>query len=96
MKTIEDKEEKQIKAIQNQGQVKAVKKYTYDNDEDGLSISKQKEIFNKLVDEILDELTKLDKKVNHDELIYRYKGKTPNENNMYDNALNFIDKIKKR
>ena len=29
------------------------------------------------------------------ELIYRYKGKTPNENfNTYDNALNLIDKIK--
>ena len=57
-------------------------------------ISKQKEIFNKLVDERLDEKTKLDKKVDLDDLIYRYKGKTPDEKfNKYDNALNLIDKI---
>ena len=94
IKTIEDQGEKQIKAIQNQGQVKTIKKYTYD-DEDSPLISKQKEIFNKLVDERLDEITKLDKKVNHDDLIYRYKGKTPDENfDTYDNALNLIDKIK--
>ena len=74
---------------------KTNKKYTFD-DEDSSSISKQKEIFNKLVDERLDEITKLDKKVNNGDLIYRYKGKTPNENfNANDNALNFIDKLKK-
>ena len=43
----------------------------------------------------LDEIAKLDEKVNHDDLIYRYKGKTPDENsNTYDNALNVIDKVK--
>ena len=94
IKTIEDQGEKQIKAIQNQGIVKTIKKYTYD-DEDSPLISKQKEIFNKLVDERLDEITKLDKKVNHDDLIYRYKGKTPNEKfDEYDSALNLINKIK--
>ena len=42
-----------------------------------------------------DDITKLDKKVNHDDLIYKYKNKTPNENfNTYDNALDLIDKIK--
>ena len=50
VKTIEDKVEKQIKAIQDQGQVKTIKKYAYDA-EDTLFISKQKEIFNELVDE---------------------------------------------
>ena len=57
-------------------------------------ISKQKEIFNKLADERLDKITKLDKKVNLDDLIYRYKGKTPDENfDTYGSALNLIDKI---
>ena len=43
----------------------------------------------------LDEIAKLDEKVNHDDLIYRYKGKTPDEKfDKYDNALNLIDKIK--
>ena len=75
IKTTDDQGEKQIKAIQNQQQVKTIKKYTCDDD-DSPSISKQKEIFNKLVDERLDEITKLDKKISHDDLIYRYKGKT--------------------
>ena len=50
IKTIEDQGEKQIKAIQDQGQVKTIKKYDYDA-EDTPFISKQKEIFNELVDE---------------------------------------------
>ena len=41
IKTIEDQGEKQIKVIQGQGQVKAIKKYDYD-DEDTPFISKQK------------------------------------------------------
>ena len=40
-KRTEDQGEKQIKAIQDQGQVKAIKKYSYD-DEDTPFISKQK------------------------------------------------------
>ena len=32
-------------------------------------------MFNKLADERLHEVTELYKKVNHDDLIYRYKGK---------------------
>ena len=59
-KTIEDQGEKQIKAIQNQGEVKTIKKYTYD-DEDSPLISKQKEIFNKLVEDKLDEITQTEK-----------------------------------
>ena len=70
IKTIEDQGEKQIKAIQDQGQVKAIKKYGYDA-EDTPFISKQKEIFNELVDERLEKITNLDKKVNSDDLIYR-------------------------
>ena len=41
IKTIEDQGEKQIKAIQGQGQVKAIKKFDYD-DKDTPFISKQK------------------------------------------------------
>ena len=61
IKTIEDQGEKQIKAIQDQGQVKTIKKYAYDA-EDTPFISKQKEIFNELVDERLEKITDLDKK----------------------------------
>ena len=94
IKTIENQVVKQIKAIQNQRQVKTIKKYTYD-DEDSPLISKQKEIFNKLADKRLNEITELDKKVNLDDLVYRYKGKTPDEKfDKYDNALNLMNKIK--
>ena len=58
IKTIEDQGEKQIKAIQGQEQVKAIKKYT----EDTSLISKQKSIFNELIDERLEKITNLDKK----------------------------------
>ena len=51
VKAIEDQGEKQIKAIQDQGQVKTIKKYTYD-DKDTPLISKQKEIFNELTNDL--------------------------------------------
>ena len=47
------KEKKQIKAIQDQGHVKTIKKYDYD-DEDSPLISKQKEVFKKLANKRLD------------------------------------------
>ena len=61
VKTIENPGEKQIKAIQNQREIKTIKTYAY-NDKDSPLISKQKEIFNNLADESLEEITKLGKK----------------------------------
>ena len=59
-------------------------------------ITKQKEIFNKLVDERLDEITELDEKFNADNLIYKYKGHTADlKFNKFDNSHSLIDKIKK-
>ena len=75
IKTIKDQGEKQIKAIQDQRQTKTIKKQDYDV-EDTPYISKQKEIFNKLVDEKLEQITDLSKKVNSNDLIYRYKVNT--------------------
>ena len=58
-------------------------------------ISKQKEKFNKHVDERLDEINKLDEKVSSDDLIYKYKGPTVDlKFNEFDYALDLIDKIK--
>ena len=62
IKTIEDKGEKQVKGLQDQGQVKTIKKYIYDS-EDTQLISKQKEIFHELADEILEEITDSDEKL---------------------------------
>ena len=65
------------------------------DDEDSPLISEAKEIFNELAGKRLNEITKLDEKVNRDDLIYRYKGRTPDENfDKYDNALDLINKIK--
>ena len=69
------KEKKQLDALstlKSDNRI-TIKKYTYDPN-DTLFISKQKEIFNKLVDERLEEISDLDKKVNSDDLIYRYNG----------------------
>ena len=94
IKTIEDQGEKQIKAIQDQGQVKTIKKYDYDA-EDTPFISKQKEIFNELVDERNKIITDLDKKVNKDDLIYVHKGNTPDLYfEEFDNVLDIINKIR--
>ena len=57
----------QKNAIQNQGQVKAIKKYDYEDDSP--LISEAKEIFNELVKKRLNKITKLDQKVNRDDLI---------------------------
>ena len=59
IKTIEDQGEKQIKTIQYQGQVKTIKKYDYDSADTPFT-SKQKEIFNELVDERRERITDLD------------------------------------
>ena len=61
IKTTEDQGQKQIKAIQDKWQVKTIEKYACDVD-DTRFISKQKEIFNELVDERLEKITDLDKK----------------------------------
>ena len=45
------------------------------------------------MDERLEKITDLDKKVNSDDLIYRYKGNTPDLNfDEFDNALALINK----
>ena len=85
--------QKQIKAIQDQGQVKKIK-FDYDV-EDTPFTSKQKEIFNELVDERPEKITDLDKKVNSNYLIYRYKGNTADVKfNEFDNVLDVADQIR--
>ena len=94
IKTIEDQGEKEIKAIEDQGQVKTIKNMIIMTKILHLSQNK-KEIFKELVDERLEKITDLDKKVNSDDLIYRYKGNTADAKfDKFDNALDIIDKIR--
>ena len=47
------------------------------------------------MDERLEKLTDLDKKVNSDDLIYRYEGNTPDLNfDEFDNALALVDRMR--
>ena len=93
IKSIEDQGEKQIKATQDKGKVKTIKKYSYDDD-DTPFISKQKEIFNALVDERRKKIIDLDERVNMEDLIYRYKGNTNDlKFDESDNALAMTNKI---
>ena len=58
-------------------------------------ISKQKEIFNKLADQRLEEINNLDKKMYPVDSIYRYKGFTADAKfNEFDNAFSVLDKIR--
>ena len=92
IKTIENQGEKQMKAIEDQRQVKTIKKYSYD-EEDTRFISKQKEV--KLVDERLEQIADLDERVNSGDLIYRYKGKNDDiKFDEFDNALDIVNKIR--
>ena len=57
----------------------------------------KKKIFNKLVDERYDEITKLDKKVTLNDLRYKYKGPTADVKlDEFDNTLDLLDKIRER
>ena len=94
IKTIEHQGESQIKAVQDQGQAKTIREYAYDG-EDTLLISKQKEIFDELADERIKKVTELDKKVNYDDWINKYKGNIKDaEFNQFDNAFSLLDKIR--
>ena len=85
--------EKKKKSNSRQGQLKTIKKYAYDAEDTPLA-SKQKEIFNALVDERCEKITDLDKNVNSDDLIYRYKGNTSHVKfDEFYNELHIINKI---
>ena len=59
-------------------------------------ILKQREIFNKLVDERFKWITELKNKVRPDDLIYRYIGPTADAKfNEFDNAFSLVHKVKR-
>ena len=94
-KTIEDQEEKQIKAIQDKRSIKSIEKFNYDINDSPI-VLKEKEIYNKLTEESFEKINNLDKKVNN-KLVFKYKGNTPNENfSGFDNAFELISKIRDR
>ena len=96
---------KQIKTIEDQGEKKKKKQFKIKDQLKQLKNMammmkilqlKQKEIFNELVDERREKITDLDKKkVNSDDLTYRYKGYTADVNfDKFDNTSDIIDKTR--
>ena len=75
-KTIKDQGEKQIKAIQDKRPIKSMKKVTYDINDSPI-VLKEKEIHNKLTEERFEKINNLDKRVDIDKLVFKYKGNTP-------------------
>ena len=75
IKTIEDQGEKQVEALNTLKSHKnlTIKKYSCDDDDTPLMF-KQKEIFNKPVDERREKVTDLAKKVNSKDLIKKIQG----------------------
>ena len=58
-------------------------------------ILKEKELYNKLTEESFEKITNLDKKVDNNKLVSRYKGKTTDADfSKFDNAFSLINKIR--
>ena len=76
-KTIEDQGIKQIKAIQDKRPIKSIEKFTYDINDSPI-VLKEKEIYNKLTEESFEKINKLDKQIDTNKLLFKYKGNTPN------------------
>ena len=56
---------------------------------------KEKETYNKLTEESFEKIRNLDKKVDTNKLVFKYKGNTPDEDfSKFNNALNLINKIR--
>ena len=91
-KAIKDRGEKQIKSIQDKRPIKSMEKFTYDINDSPIAL-KEKEIYNKITEECFEKISNLDKKVDTNKLVFKYKGKTTDEDfGKFDNALDFIDK----
>ena len=58
-------------------------------------VLKEKEIYNKLTEESFEKINNLDKKVDPDKLVFKYKGKTADADfKEFDNVLSLTNKIK--
>ena len=91
-KTIKEQGEKQIKAIQDKRPIKSIEKFTNDINDSPI-VLKEKEIYNKLTEDSLEKINNLDKSVDINKLVFKYKGNTSDEDfSKFDNDL--INKIR--
>ena len=93
-KTIEDQGKKQIKVIQDKRPIKSIERYDFSIN-DSPMLLKEKQISNKLTEEIFEKINNLDEKIDSNKLVFKYKGKTADEDfSNFDNALDLIGKIR--
>ena len=91
-KTIKEQGEKQIKAIQDKRPIKSIENFTNDINDSPI-VLKEKEIYNKLTEDSLEKINNLDKSVDINKLVFKYKGNTSDEDfSKFDNDL--INKIR--
>ena len=72
IKTIEDKGQKQIYALKDLKQTKAI---AYKSDDDDKTIT-TREIYNEILEERIDEILEMSSDINHNDLVYDFKGPT--------------------
>ena len=74
--------------------MKSIEKYAYSIN-DSAMVLKEKEIYNKLTEESFEKINDLDKKVDTNKLVFKYKDKTADADfSKFDNALSLTNKIK--
>ena len=72
IKTIEDKGQKQINALKDLKQTKEII-YKLDDDDKTFTIS---ETYNEILEERIDEILQMGDDINHNDLVYKFKGPT--------------------
>ena len=93
-KATEDQGEKQVKPIQVKRTIKSIEKFAYDINGSPI-VLKEKEIYNKLADESREKINNLNKKVDTNNLVFKYKDKIPDADfSKFDNVLVLIDKLR--
>ena len=91
-KTIKEQGEK--KTIQDKRPIKSIEKFTYDIIDNPI-VLKEKEIYNKLTEESFEKINNLEKSVDNNKLVFKYKGNAAGKDfSKFDNALDLINKIR--
>ena len=77
-KKLKIKEKKKIKAIQDKIPIKSIDKFVYGINDSPIAL-KEKKIYNKLTEQSFEKINNLEEKVDTNELVFKYKGNTPDE-----------------
>ena len=83
-----------MKVIQDKRSIKSIEKFNYDINDSPI-VSKEKEIYNKLTNESFEKISSLEKSVNIDKLVFKFKGNTADEDfSGFNDVFELINKIR--